>query len=47
MERLQSIGGVIALLVIVSGFLMAIEVVPMSHVTVGSCLAALGLARLV
>lgn len=45
MERFQSIGAVIVLLVIVFAFLMCIDVVPLTKVTVGSCLAALGVSR--
>ena len=45
-ERYQNVGSVIAIVVIVIGALIAIEVVPMTPVVIGACLAGLGIARL-
>lgn len=44
--RAIGIGGIIAILVILVGFLMALGVVPMTPIIVGGSLAALGVARL-
>lgn len=45
-ENVQSIGGVIAIVVVLIGVLMCLSVVPVSPVVVGACLAGLGVARL-
>ena len=45
-ERYQNVGSVIGIVVIVIGVLIALQVIPMTPVVIGSCLAGLGVARL-
>jgi hypothetical protein len=46
LERYQNVGSVIAIVAIVVGALIAIDVVPMTAVVIGLCIAGLGIARL-
>jgi hypothetical protein len=46
LERYQNVGSVIAIVVVVIGVLIALQVIPMTPVVIGCSLAGLGAARL-